>query len=93
MSLTLTLNLPPDVERRLRTESADLEAEAEEAFAVQLFRRGKLDHVQLSRTLKLDRFETDSLLQQYGVEERTLTLEEVEEDARNARQFLVQGES
>lgn len=93
MPLKLTLNLPPDLEGRLRTESADLESEAEEAFAVQLFRRGKLDHVQLSRALELDHFETDSLLQRFGVEEGTLTLQEVEEDAKNARRFLIEGES
>jgi len=40
--MAVTIQLPEDVERRLRSEFADLEAEARGAFALELFRRGRL---------------------------------------------------
>ena len=51
MSLTVTLNLPPDVERQLLADTPDLGADVREAYAVELYRRGKLTHVELSNVL------------------------------------------
>ena len=59
MNITLTVNLPPEVEERLRAESGDLSSAIRESFAVNLFRRGILTHHDLGQVLGLDRFETD----------------------------------
>jgi predicted HTH domain antitoxin len=58
MSLTVRFDLPPDVEQKLRQETSDLDKEVKEAYALELFRRGRLSHYELSRVLGLDRFET-----------------------------------
>lgn len=88
MPLTLTLDLPPDVERHLREESPDLEADLGQAAAVELFREGRLSHFELSQVLGIDRFETDALLQRLGVEEQSLTVEEIQEDFATGLEFI-----
>jgi predicted HTH domain antitoxin len=59
--MAVSFQLPADVEKRLRAASADLDAEVREASALELFRRGKLSHFELSQILGLDRFETDGI--------------------------------
>ncbi len=64
MNVSLTVELPPDAEKRLRTENPDLPAAAvREGFLVNLFRRGILTHHELGEALGLDRFETDGVLE------------------------------
>ncbi len=67
MQLTFTLNLPPELESRLRAETADPQTDAAEVYAVDLYRRGLLSHYELSQLLRLDRFETDGLLKRHNV--------------------------
>lgn len=67
MPVTITFDLPPDVESRLRQDSDDLGAAAKHAYLVELYRKGKLSHVELSRALGLDRFATDGVLKQHGI--------------------------
>ena len=67
MSFTVRLDLPPDVEQKLRDETPDLAAEVKEAYVLELFRRGKLNHYELSQVLGLDRFETDAYLKRHNV--------------------------
>ena len=78
--MTVTIQLPPDVEQRLRAETPDLDAQATEAVAVALFRQGKLSHYELSQALKLDRFETDAYLQRHQIYEGSLTMEDLDAD-------------
>src|SRR5688572_26496238 len=47
----VTLNLPHDLEERLRQQTADLDADVTEAYVLELFRRGAIDHFELSRVL------------------------------------------
>ena len=82
MSLTVTLNLPPDVEEKLRQDTPDLNNDVKEAYVLELFRRGTLCHYELSRILGLDRFETDAYLKRHNVFEGSLTLEDVEADLK-----------
>ena len=79
MSLRIQLDLPPDVEQKLR-ENADLSTEVKEAYALELFRSGRLSHFDLSRVLGLDRFETDAFLKRHHVLEGSLTMEDLEAD-------------
>lgn len=82
MSLSVSFNLPPEVEDRLRRESRDLNTDVKEAFALELFRRGTLSDYELSQILALDRFETDAWLKRHGVFEGSPTVAEVDEDRR-----------
>jgi predicted HTH domain antitoxin len=90
MTISLALNLPPEVEERLRAESGDLSSAVRESFAINLFRRGILTHHQLGQVLGLDRFETDALLKRHDVTEYSLTHEDIDADVRSLREFLGQ---
>src|SRR5438128_1826631 len=90
MPLTVTLNLPPDVEEKLRQETSDLNNDVKEAYVLELFRRGKLSHYELSRILGLDRFETDAYLKRRNVCEGSLTIEDVEADRKTLEDVLSQ---
>ena len=86
--MSVQIDLPPEIERRLRAESADLDAEAREAMLVELYRQDKITRYQLSLGLGLSRFETDAVLKKHNVTEDLPTLEELEEDLRRG-QLLV----
>ena len=88
MTLNITIDLPPEVEQQLIRNSANLAAEVKEAYAVDLFRRGILDHYGLSCVLNIDRFETDACLVRHGVFEGSLTLEDVEQDFRTLQELF-----
>ncbi len=88
MALSVTLNLPADVERKLRTESANLDAEVSRAYALELFRQGRLSHFELSQVLGMDRFETDAFLKRHHVFEGCLTPDEIEADVRTLERLL-----
>ncbi len=88
MNVSLAVNLPPEVEERLRAESGDLSSAVRESFAVNLFRRGILTHHELGQVLGLDRFETDALLKRNGVTEYSLTHEDIDADVRSLKEYL-----
>lgn len=88
MNINVTMNLPPDVEKRLRSESPDLSTAVREGFAVELFRRGLLTHFDLGQVLTLDRFETDALLKRHGVAEYSPTHEDVDADVESLKELL-----
>jgi predicted HTH domain antitoxin len=67
--MTVTFHLPPEIEQRLRAQTPDLESQLKEASAVELFRRGKISHYELSQILDLDRFATDAFLQRNKIYE------------------------
>ena len=54
------------------------ERAALETLAVSLFREGRLSHVELSKVLGLDRFQTGAVLNRHEVINGGLTLEELE---------------
>jgi predicted HTH domain antitoxin len=86
--MAVTFQLPPEVEKRLRAQSSDLDAEAREISALELFRRGRLSHFELSQVLGLDRFETDAYLKHHNVVEGSLTMEDMEEQSRTLDRVL-----
>jgi predicted HTH domain antitoxin len=88
MTISLTVNLPPDVEERLRAESVDLPSAVRESFVINLFRRGILTHHELGQVLGLDRFETDALLKRNDVAEFSLTNEDVDADVASLKELL-----
>jgi predicted HTH domain antitoxin len=86
--MAVSFQFPGDVEKRLRAESSDLDAEAREASALELFRRGRLSHFELSQVLGLDRFETDAYLVHHHVFEGSLTAEDIEADRQSLDKVL-----
>ncbi len=82
MVYNVKLDLPADVVERLRGEGLNLDADVTEAYTLELFRRGKLSHFELSRILALDRFETDAWLKRRGVYEGSLTMADLDADRR-----------
>ena len=90
MGMSVTVELPRDIEERLRQENPNLDADAKEAYGVELFRRGKLNHLQLSRVLGVDRFATDAVLKRHQVEEQSLTSADLKADRDTLRKVLDQ---
>ncbi len=86
--MPLTIQLPEDVERRLRADVPDLDGQATEAVALALFRQGKISHYELSRVLGLDRFETDAYLKKHHVYEGSLTMEDLDEQTQTLDRVL-----
>lgn len=86
--MAVIVDLPPDIEQRLRAETCDLDREATVATLVQLYREERLARHELSQVLGLNRFETDALLKQHLVTEDLPPLEELEEDFRLAKRML-----
>jgi Uncharacterised protein family (UPF0175) len=86
--MAVMIQLPAEVEQRLRAESPDLDAEAKEAMLVELYRQDKLTRYELSLALGLTRFETDAMLKKHNVTEDLPTPEELGEDLGRARQLF-----
>lgn len=76
--MAIIVELPADMEKRLRAETPDLESEAKEAMLVELYRQDKLSHYELSQALGLERFEIDAVLKKHHVTEDLPTDEQYE---------------
>ena len=74
--MTISFEIPHDIERQLRNNGADLSSEAREAFLVELYRQDRITHGQLGRALDLDAYETDGVLKRHGVF-HDLSIEEI----------------
>jgi predicted HTH domain antitoxin len=90
MSLNVNLDWPADLEEKLRREHPNLAAEVKEAYALELFRRGKLSHYELSRVLGLDRLETDAWLQRRQVYEGSPSMNDLESDRQTLHRLMDQ---
>ena len=88
MTLTITLNLPPELEQKLRGQSQDLNAEVREAYPVDVFRQGKLTHAELAQVLGVDRVEVDAILKRHKVVEGSLTFDDIEADRQTLDRVL-----
>ena len=88
MPLNVRLDLPADLEEKLRRETPNLDTDVKEAYALELFRRGKLSHCELSRALGLDRFETDAWLKRHKVFEGSLTMADLEADRQTLDRIM-----
>jgi hypothetical protein len=65
--MTVSFQLPEELERHLRRELGDLDRAAKEAALIELYRQKKVTHHELATALGLSRFGTDDLLKRYGV--------------------------
>ena len=87
--MPITLDLPQDLERRLREKNPDLDDESKIAVALDLFRKEQITHFELGRMLSLDRFETDALLVACKEYAQSLSLEDLENDYRTLSAYMV----
>ena len=72
----VAFELPPEIERSLRGQIADLDQVAKEGALIELYRQAKLTHAQLAEALGLSRYEVDGLLKRHNVVEDAISLEE-----------------
>jgi len=61
-TMTISFELPQDIEEQVCSNGADLSQLAREAFLVELYRERKITQHQLGQALKLDDYETDGVL-------------------------------
>jgi hypothetical protein len=85
--MSVTFDLPADIESRLRELVGDLNQAAKEAAVVELYRQSRLSHNELGLALGLDRFEVEALLKKHNVTEDCITSEELLEQVAVLRQF------
>jgi hypothetical protein len=88
MPLNVTLDLPTQLEEKLRREVANLDADVKEAYLLELFRRHKIGHFELAAILGLDRFETDGWLKRHGAFERSVTMSDLDSDRQTLDRVL-----
>ena len=86
--MAVTIELPAEVECKLRAQTPDLAESLKEAAALELFRRGALSHFELSQVLGRDRFETDAYLKSHGIFEGSLTSEDIDADRATLSRVL-----
>jgi len=65
--MTITFELPIEIEQNLRREFNNLDQAAKEAAIIELYRQEKLTHHELATALGLSRFDADALLKCHGV--------------------------
>jgi predicted HTH domain antitoxin len=82
MSLIIKLDVPKEIEAKIRSQSTAIDAEVREAFALELYRRGRLEFHDLSQMLGLDHIQTSELLQRNRIYRGSLTAEDIESDRR-----------
>lgn len=86
--MTVSFQLPDELERKLRAQSSDLESEAKAAYGLELFRCGKITHYELSQILGIDRIETDALLKKHNIYEGSLTRDDLEADRQTLERLI-----
>jgi predicted HTH domain antitoxin len=85
--MSVTIQLPIELETILRGQLGDLDQAAKEALLLELYRQEHVSHHELSQALGLDRFATDALLKKHNVTEDLPTAEELAEDLSRLTQL------
>lgn len=88
--MAVTIDLPANVEQRLRAASPSLDAEAKETLLVELYRQDRITRYELSLALGLDRFATDAILKQRQATKDLPTAKEIEGDLVKLRHMVGQ---
>lgn len=65
--MSISFDIPQDIEQEIRTDGVDLSHEAKEAYLVELYRQERITHHQLAEALGLSRYETDGVLKRHKV--------------------------
>lgn len=88
MSLAITLDVPKEIEMKLRSEGESLNTVAREALALELYRQERLDFYELSQMLGLDKIQTSELLQRHKIYIGSITMEDLEEQQRMMEEVM-----
>ncbi len=86
--MTVSFDLPNEIEHNLRRSLGDLNQAAKEAALIELYRQDKLTQHELSGALGLSRLQTEALLKKHNVTEDLPTAAEIKEDVDNLRRLL-----
>ena len=65
--MTISFEIPRDIEQQIRENGADLNREAKEVYLMEQYRQAKITHRQLQEALELSFHETEQLLSSRGV--------------------------
>ena len=65
--MTISFDIPRDIEQELAGSMPDLNAEARESFLLSLYREDRITHHQLGQALGLGRLETEAVLKRHKV--------------------------
>jgi predicted HTH domain antitoxin len=77
--MTISFEIPWNIERRVHSEGADPSHEAKIAYLIDLYRQERITHDDLSEALGLGYHQTQQLIKQHGVgDDFTLTEFEAE---------------
>jgi predicted HTH domain antitoxin len=63
----ISFEIPTEIEQEVSGSVADLNAEAREAYLVNLYREDRIAHHQLAQALGLSRLETEGVLKRHQV--------------------------
>ena len=65
--MTISFEIPQDIEQELRTQGVDPDREAKEVYLMEQYRQAKITHRQLEDALNLSFHETEQLLKRRGL--------------------------
>jgi predicted HTH domain antitoxin len=85
--MIISFEIPEDIEKELSARVPDLNADAREAFLVNLYREDRITHHQLAEALGLSRLETEGVLKRHKVSSG-VTTEEMRTQAAALREGL-----
>ena len=80
--MTVTFQVPPELEQKIRSVNDDPGSQAKEAYALELYRQGVLDVYDLSRMLGIDKISATELLQRHRIYRGSITMEDLEADSQ-----------
>lgn len=84
--MTITFEMPPNIERRVRMEGIDPSREAKEAYLIELYRRERISHDELSEALGLGFHQTQQIIKDHGAGD-DFTLAEFEAERAALREM------
>ena len=64
--MTISFELPQDIEQQIRTNGVDLDREERELYLVELYRQDRISHSQLRDALGVSFHEAEKLIKDHG---------------------------
>jgi hypothetical protein len=64
--VNISFEIPHHIEEQIRSDGADLNGKAREAFLLELYREERISHAQLREALGLSFHETETLIKERG---------------------------
>ena len=88
--MSISFELPQQIESDLTALYGDLSAAAKEAMLLEMYRRQELSHRQLADCLGLERAELNALLKRRGIWTSSPSLEDLQKDSETLERILGQ---